>query len=89
MNIKEIENLLIGATIHRYNWRKDESEFFEVTEVAKTKQMQFVQLRGNGFSVNINLAMVVQLKNMGQCMQYAYMEDSWYAITVKNKEEKE
>lgn len=89
MKIKEIENLLIGATIQRYNWRKDEWEFFEVTEVAKTKQMQFVQLRGDGVSVIINLAMVLQLKNQGQCMQYAYMEDCWYAITVKDKEGEE
>ena len=89
MNIKEIEKLLMGATIQRYNWRKDEWEFFEVTEVAKTKQMQFVQLRGNGVSVTINLAMVLQLKNLGQCIQYAYMEDSWYAITLKDKEGEE
>lgn len=89
MNIKEIEKLLMGATIHRYNWRKDEWEFLEVTEVAKTKHMQFVQLRGDGFSVTINLAMVLQLKNMGQCMQYSYMEDNWYEITVKDKEEEE
>lgn len=89
MNIKEIDKLLMGATIKRYNWRKDEWEFFEVKEVAKTKYMQFVQLRGDGFSVTINLAMVLQLKNNGQCMQYAYMEDSWYAITVKDKEEEE
>lgn len=89
MNIKEIEKLLMSATIQRYNWRKDEWEFFEVTEVAKTKHMQFVQLRGDGVSVTINLAMVLQLKEMGQCMQYSYLEDSWYAITVKDKEEEQ
>lgn len=87
MDIKKIEKLLMGATIHRYNWRKDKSECFEVTEVTKTKHVQFVELRGDGFSLTINLAIVLQLKNMGQAMQYAYMEDSWYAITIKDKEE--
>lgn len=88
MNIKEIEKLLMGAKIQRYDWRKDEWEFFEVKEVCSHNEM-FITLGLGEFKLILNMRLVEQLKNMGQCMQYAYMEDSWYAITVKNKEEKE
>ena len=88
MNIKEIEKLLMGATIQRYDWRKDEWEFFEVKEVCSHNEM-FITLGLGEFKLILNMRLVEQLRYKGQVVQYGYMEDSWYAITVKEKEEEE
>lgn len=88
MNIKEIEKLLMGATIQRYDWRKDEWEFLEVKEVCSHNEM-FITLGLGEFKLILNMRLVEQLRHKGQVVQYGYMEDSWYAISVKDKEEEQ
>ena len=88
MNIKEIEKLLMGAKIQRYDWRKDEWEFFEVKEVSSHNEM-FITLGLGEFKLILNMRLVEQLRGKGQVVQYGYMEDSWYAITLKDKEGEE
>lgn len=88
MGIKEIEKLLIGAKIRRYDWRKDEWKFLEVKEVCSHNEM-FITLGLGEFKLILNMRLVEQLRGKGQVVQYGYMEDSWYAITLKDKEGEE